>query len=194
MDATAIMSREDIAELTGLNMTSITGHILEFAAAKLTKLLGPLSETETSEEISIFDTTNTIYLPIRPISQVTKVEYTTYGLATPTPVDPDEYRSIKREGLILFSFNFTPGCIVEVTYKYGITVTPLVRVIYAAIVAEFVLSLDYSNDTFAVTRKRIGDYEVSYSRAIKESTTPTELVNNLVNLYFNGPDIPSVEI
>lgn len=194
MDVTAIMSRKDIAELTGLNINSITGHILEFAAAKLTKLLGPLSETETSEEVPIFDTTNTIYLPIKPISQVTGVEYTTYGSKTSTTVDPDEYRSIKRDGLVLFNFNFTPGCIVKVTYKYGISITPLVKVIYAAIVAEFVLSLDYSNDTFAVTRKRIGDYEVSYSRAIKEATTPAELVNNLVNLYFNGPNIPSVEI
>jgi hypothetical protein len=174
----------------------VLASLVDYAESQASYLLGYLKEESKNEQIYLWDANDVIKLdqrPITAISSITSQESASSGAST---VSSNCYRSLLKEGLIIFDQAIPENYTINVTYTRGwnqTTVPDIVKVFLCALVIQHYYSLfpGVQSTSQTIISKKIGAVEIKYSNADpKSSKSLSAWIDELATLIKSGSTLP----
>ncbi|MHA1754308.1 MAG: hypothetical protein ACTSYR_02195 [Candidatus Odinarchaeia archaeon] len=188
-----IVSVSEISEILGIDESEIES-IVPYAESLAKSRLGYWEEEAKVVQIYFVNEPDMINLK----SPLTSVEY--IKVITPgeeITLGTTDYYVILAKGLIIFYTNIGDSKVVEIKFKRGwssSTLPDLAKLLVACLTVQLLREIKPSALDIPVVEKKIGDYAISYSRAIftKIKLNLDTIIDKIVELLRSGSDSVTV--
>jgi len=174
-----LLTKSDIANLTGITDTNIPDDVIEFAEDQVKRKLAKDYDTLAETEIySLYTEQSYIQLKhqnIVAVSVFTIEDINEVGLVE----SDDDYKLFKEEGII-YCTSLTTFKTITLTYTYGAcTVEDLDKYLHLLYALKMIISTNPDIIPDGKKSEKIGDYSISYNSAdLKEQP---QIIDNLIN-------------